>query len=242
MENPLMSSDAWIRLFGVIVSLLQAISWPLIVVFILLYLRAPLTRFLDNIIEVTLKAGPIETSAKRKQIEAAASLGAATVVGSKQNDGREGNSVPDQEAVREITDLIGQAFTTNAAHRLDGVQVLWVDDIPANNLYERLALEATGIRFTFSTSTETALKELQQRKYYAIISDMGRPGDPRAGYTLLEKIRAMNITIPFIIYAAGGNKLEHQAEAKKRGAYGSTNDPQTLFELVIAALSLPGQK
>jgi DNA-binding NtrC family response regulator len=35
----------------------------------------------------------------------------------------------------------------------------------------------------------------------AIISDMGRPSDPQAGYTLLDKVRSSGNQIPFVIYA-----------------------------------------
>ncbi len=96
-------------------------------------------------------------------------------------------------------------------------------------------LEALGIQFTISKSTEDALERLERKHYDLIISDMSRPPDQQAGYTLLEQVRARNITTPFIIYA-GSKKPEYIAEARKRGAFGTTNDPQELFELVVAAL------
>lgn len=65
---------------------------------------------------------------------------------------------------------------------------------------------------------------------------MGRPPDPRAGYTLLEKIQEMKITTPCIIYAAGGRIPEHQVEAHRKGAFGSTSGADGLFELVIKAI------
>src|SRR5205085_12233552 len=68
-----------------------------------------------------------------------------------------------------------------------------------------------------------------------IISDMSRPPDKYAGYTLLEKMKSMDITTPFIIYASG-KKPEYVAEAKRRGAFGSTNEPQELLEMVIQAI------
>ncbi len=74
-----MDFNQWAKLLELFISILQTIIWPLIVLLILFYLRKPLNKFLDDLIEVTFKAGPIETTAKRQQvIEAAASLGAAT--------------------------------------------------------------------------------------------------------------------------------------------------------------------
>lgn len=115
--------------------------------------------------------------------------------------------------------------------------VLWVDDLPSNNVYERRTLEELGIRFTISTSTDDALGKLIRHRYDVIISDMGRPPDNRAGYTLLEEARRMGIKSPFIIYASS-DRPEHKAEAQMRGALGSTGTPSILFDLVKQALDL----
>ena len=64
-----------------------------------------------------------------------------------------------------------------------------------------------------------------------MISDMSRPGDARAGYTLLDAIKARGLDLPFVIYAASSDAA-FEAEAKKRGATGETNSPIKLLELV----------
>jgi CheY-like chemotaxis protein len=68
-----------------------------------------------------------------------------------------------------------------------------------------------------------------------IISDMGRPPDQQAGYTLLRALRAQQIQTPFVIYA-GSNRPEHKRQAASEGAQGSTNDPVELFAYVIQAI------
>jgi CheY-like chemotaxis protein len=236
-----MDFNQWEKLLEVFLSFFQTISWPLIVLFIVLILRTPLKKFLGDIIEFNLKAGPIETTAKRQQIiEVAASLGAATAVwqvGTQNNE-----NIPTIEKAEEITNVVkvvDRLITPAAARQLEGSTVLWVDDKPINNTYERKALQALGIQFTISKSTENALEKLKEKNYDLIISDMGRPPDQKAGYTLLEKVKAMHITTPFIIYA-GSKRPEHIAEARRRGAFGTTNDPQELFELVISALKNEG--
>jgi hypothetical protein len=45
----------------------------------------------------------------------------------------------------------------------------------------------------------------------------------------------MHITTPLIIYASG-KKPEYIAEARRRGAFGDTNEPRELFEFVVHAL------
>jgi hypothetical protein len=66
-------------------------------------------------------------------------------------------------------------------------------------------------------------------------SDPQAPYDKRAGYTLLDKLRDQHILTPFIIYA-GSSLLEHQAETRRHGGLGTTNDPQVLFKMVIDAI------
>ena len=113
--------------------------------------------------------------------------------------------------------------------------VLWVDDRPNNNVHERQALEALGGRFVLAKSTDEAVEKLNRGSCDAIISDMGRPPDPRAGYTLLDKLRGAGDRTPFIIYA-GSRDPEHRAEAIQHGAVGCTNRPDELFEMVLRAL------
>ena len=63
--------------------------------------------------------------------------------------------------------------------------MLWVDDRPENNVYERQAFEEQGLHFRLALSTEEALQILKQEKFAAIISDMGRKEGPKEGYVLL---------------------------------------------------------
>jgi CheY-like chemotaxis protein len=195
-------------------------------------------RLLDATAARNIKAGPIETTAKRQQlIEVATSLGAATA--HWQDKTQDDLQLADAEKAREIAQVVNQILTPGTSRQLAGSSALWVDDRPINNLYERQALEALGIHFTISKSTEDALEKVGRKHYDVIISDMGRPPDQHAGYTLLEKVKGMQIATPFIIYA-GSKRPEHITEARKRGAFGTTNDPQELFELVVSALIKKG--
>lgn len=145
------------------------------------------------------------------------------------------NNKPVPERETETAERISELITPNASRQLAGATVLWVDDRPENNMYERQALEQLGIRFTLSTSTEDALEKLQYGNYTVIISDMGRPPDKQAGYTFLEEIRKRGVTIPFIIYA-GSRSTEHTAETRRRGGLGTTNMPTELFEMIVDAI------
>jgi HEAT repeat protein len=141
------------------------------------------------------------------------------------------------EAAREIAGVVAQAVTPQVARRLSEARVLWVDDRPENQTYERQTLEALGIRFTLSATTEDALEMIRLSQYDAIISDLGRPPDPRAGYTLLDALRKGGDQTAFIIYSASGSLPENKAEATKRGAFGITDKTQDLFRLVLSAIT-----
>lgn len=229
-----MSADQFTKLMEVITALAQTLGWPLIVLFLAIYFGAPLKKFLSDVGEFSLKAGTsgLEATAKRQQIEAAALLGAASA--SRPSDVSTPKP-PDENKAREIANVVSQAVQAKAMRRLAEASLLWVDDNPSNNLYERKALEALGLRFTISTSTNDALEKLRTYKYDVIISDMGRPPDKQAGYTLLAEKQKMGEKTPFIIYA-GSDAPEHKAEARQKGAAGSTNDPQELFQLVLGAI------
>ena len=114
-------------------------------------------------------------------------------------------------------------------------KILWVDDRPENNVYERKAFEALGLRFTLALTTDEALEIMSHNKFAAIISDMGRKEGPREGYKLLDAIRESGDDTPFFIYA-GSNLPEHKREAEKHGGQGSTNNAQELFEMVTKAV------
>lgn len=87
-------------------------------------------------------------------------------------------------------------------------EILWVDDRPENNVYERKTLEKYGLNFTLALSTQQALLNLHKQKFSLIISDMGRKEGPQEGYVLLEEVRKIDKTIPFIVYA-GSRRAEH---------------------------------
>ncbi len=110
--------------------------------------------------------------------------------------------------------------------------ILWVDDRPENNTFERQAFEKTGLRITLALSTTEAFERLSQSKYAAIISDMGRKEGPREGYVLLDRLRKEGNDTPLVFYAAS-NAPEHKRETQKHGGQGCTNNAEELFEMVI---------
>jgi CheY-like chemotaxis protein len=163
----------------------------------------------------------------RMQFAAVASLAAASA---KNQDSVPGSSLD------RIIEVVRRTNPTELRSS-DGWRrrVLWVDDRPENNVYERQAFQAIGIEFTLALSTQDALARIAQEKYAAIISDMGRKEGPREGYVLLDELRRSGDRTPFFIYA-GSRAPEHRQETVEHGGQGCTNNPQELFQMVTRAV------
>lgn len=228
-----MSVDDIVKLIDSITQLINVLIWPGVIVFILVRFGQDLRKFFSNLGELTLKGAGFEASLnlKKKQAEATAALAAAAA---SQPDGDIAREYPTQ-GVKIAADVVAKAVTPKVIREASRSSVLWVDDRPNNNIYPRQALETVGVNFVLAKSTDEALQYISRRRFDAIISDMGRPPDPRAGYTLLDKLRDSGDKTPFIIYA-GSRAPEHIAEARQHGAVGCTNDSNELFEMVLLAL------
>jgi len=222
------NSEETTRLISAVAQLLGVLVWPAVVLFFILWFRRSLASFIGNIGELSFKApGGLEATARSK--EAAAALGAAAATRAPSDAGGPAPAADPREIAEAIPSPRDQ-------RRLQGARILWVDDRPDNNVFERQALEALGIQIDISTSTEDALATISRRPYDMVISDMGRPPDARAGYTLLDRLRETGNRTPFVIYASS-RAPEHVREARQHGAIGSTNLPQELVEMVTTALA-----
>lgn len=198
-----------------------AALWPVVVVAVVLLFRRPLIDLLRRD-SVAIEAPGFKLSAQREK-EAAEAYAAAMA--------ERGAGSPGTDAAHaEVRDVAGVVEILGYRPHL-----LWVDDRPSNNSYERATMAALGMTFDLSADTADALERIRRTRYDLIISDMGRPSGQTAGYRLLETLRAAGNTTPFIIYAASADP-EHFDEAVRRGAEGSTNRPDVLIEFVTAAL------
>ncbi len=163
----------------------------------------------------------------KMQMAVVASLTAATAK----------SDTPASEAeLHKIVETVRATGTAAGSGDGERNQILWVDDRPENNTYERRALQGVGLRFTLALSTDEAFERLSQTKYGAIISDMGRREGPREGYALLDRLRKEGDRTPLFFYASS-NAPEHKRETREHGGQGCTNNAQELFEMVTRAVS-----
>jgi CheY-like chemotaxis protein len=138
--------------------------------------------------------------------------------------------------LHKIVEVV-RAATPRSPDIADGWRnhILWVDDRPSNNIHEREAFEALGLRCTTALSTDEAFERLARDKFAAIISDMGRREGPREGYALLDRLRQMGDRTPLFFYAAS-NAPAHKRETQEHGGQGCTNNAQELFAMVTRAV------
>lgn len=224
-----MTFDQAIRLLETIALLLSAVAWPAFALIAAWTILPAVLRTMSDSDNVSVDMFGFKAAfTKQKNLAVTALVDAARA-------GVTGKS--DTVNPTLAKDVVARAVTPNSVKKLDGRKILWADDRPSNNSSARQAFEALGIRFDFALNTDEAIRLLRNQHFDLVISDMGRPPDAKAGYTLLDQLRSAGNSIPYVIYSSAGSDLENQAEARRRGALGSTNSSNDLFQIVITELT-----
>lgn len=210
-----------------IAAMLGAVAWPFVFLVFFLVFHRPIRKMLTAISELQIKR--FKVGSLEAEVQTGLALGRAA--GQKQLPAPSPEVIEGLEVALVETKKKGKSL----AETLAGSVILWVDDTPKSNLYEKSALESLGARFVVVEDTATAVGVIDTTHFDLIISDMARPGDTQAGYTLLEAIRARGCKSPYIIYA-GEKKPEQVQEAQRRGAR-TTNDPTELTAMVVSEIT-----
>lgn len=159
-----------------------------------------------------------------------ASLAAATAA----RDSGDGQSESGGNAQKFNVSGLVRALRKTRPDANKQTRILWVDDRPESTSYERQAFEGLGYSISLALNTAEALKYADAGEYSVIISDMARKEGTEEGYKLLQQLRDYQIRTPFFIYT-GSNVDRVRRSAQAKDAQGITNDPQELFEMVVAA-------
>lgn len=226
-----MTIDQFIKLIEVCAKLLSALAWPLLVLFIVTKLLPSILRTIPDWENFQFEIFGLKGIVARKKAQASEALSAAA---RKPVEGS--TALQADENARSAEAVVERTVTPSVVRKVENARILWVDDRPSNNTHERQAFEALGIKVDLAENTNDALNMIGVQNYNAIISDMGRPPDSRAGYTLLESLRQAGNQTPFVIYA-GSNSPEHRAETRLRGGVDSTNRADELFQIVTTVIT-----
>ena len=118
-------------------------------------------------------------------------------------------------------------------------RVLWVDDRPANNEYERKLLREHGIVFDNVVSTTEAIEQLGNEAYDLVITDLGRKGSSdrssTAGAAFLDQPVMREGGPPVIVYA-GSWAVAQRADLVQRGAVDVMANREALIATVLEIL------
>jgi hypothetical protein len=112
---------------------------------------------------------------------------------------------------------------------LSCARLLWVDDLPRNNLREMKILRRLCVQIDLARSTAEAEQCLHRAVYDIVISDMYREGDPKSGEAMVFAIAESPIPPPLIYYV--GEEREPPT-----GTFGLTTRPDELFQLIVHAM------
>jgi CheY-like chemotaxis protein len=214
------TGDQLAHIIGAITTLL----WVLLAAYVIWLLRQPLAAAVGRL--ATFEAFGVKFA-----LSGGAALDAAIELAQKNPDWPVEVPAADRKAALDRANANRSVF--------EGAEILWVDDRPSNNRNEARMLRSFGALITFAATTEEALRALrigaeQHQPFDIILSDISRdlPGsDPTAGLTMLPQLRDAGFQQPVVFYVG---RLNAGVPA---GAFGVTNRPDQLLQLVIDALS-----
>lgn len=206
------------------ISAIAALLWPALILIALLMFRNPLRRVIQSAErrKWTLKVGGQELG-----MEELSNQQNAMIADLQKQVGALNRIVGDLPLKAHVSEAVTEEPA--AAHA-----VLWVDDYPENNALLIEQLQRNAVRVDLAKSTSEAISFLNQRRYGAVLSDMGRTEKgvevPDAGLRLLRTVRASGQDIPFLFYTSSFAARTYGQEATEEGATVITSSPTVLFE------------
>ena len=114
---------------------------------------------------------------------------------------------------------------------LRGARVLWVDDHPENNAWERELLRSLGVVIVSVESTRSAVASLRAESFDVMISDIRRDSEPVDGIDGAMQIRDATPTLPIVFYIQDVTSRQIPEPAS-----GLTNEPNELLHLLLDRL------
>ena len=144
-----------------------------------------------------------------------------------------------RESFSEDVSALVNAIPVLATIPRRAARVLWVDDRPSNNEFERKKLRPYGIIFDNVVSTAEAVEQLANEHYDLVITDLGRAhssdSSQTAGASFLKHPAVSQGGPPVIVYASRW-ALRQKDELLRLGALEVTASRQQLIDSVLGVL------
>jgi CheY-like chemotaxis protein len=133
------------------------------------------------------------------------------------------------QAVRSASSGLRRAEMVEKVMR--GARVLWVDDHPEHNAWERELFRSLGVVIVSVESTRSALACLETEPFDVVVSDIARDDESGDGVEGARQIRRAMPSLPIVFYVGSLTSREVPEVAS-----GITNDPNELLHLVLDRL------
>lgn len=212
------------------------LSWPPIVLFIVLYFQKEIRTVLPILSKRLRRASFVGNTLEFSEMDVKAISNAI-------ESGAEQLKDKPEELVKFVKNQVGKLPSVGSKKYLDFSvfskrSILWVDDEPLNNYIEMNLFKQYGSHINFVNSTDEAKTILRLNSFDLIISDIHRienaQSNPDAGYELLEYLKGQNIKIPLIFYTGSVRRVNL---SKAKGAFGMVDEASDLFAMAIDALT-----
>ncbi|NOT27712.1 MAG: hypothetical protein HOP16_16620 [Acidobacteria bacterium] len=145
-----------------------------------------------------------------------------------------GLHVVDEGLLKEAEAIFGLSSALRRARMvapvLQGARILWVDDHPENNTWERSLLKTFNAETTTVETTRSALACLESERFDIVLSDGRRENVPDEGLRALPSIEKASAEASVIFYVGA------LRSGRPAGAFGITNEPNELLHLILDAL------
>lgn len=171
-------------------SLVEAFSqliWPFIILIIFFCLLKPIRSLIE-----TLKGRSFKIKIGDKEIEVGEYMAQQT------------------QLIKDLQNKVIEKQDSGASGEPSAFRVLWVDDVPMNNVLLESKLMEYGAKIDHALSTGEALSNCNAFQYDVIISDMGRKEGADfiydAGCRLLKEIREQDKDLPFMLFTNPQNE------------------------------------
>jgi hypothetical protein len=114
--------------------------------------------------------------------------------------------------------------------------ILWLDDNPANNIFDIEKLRRSGIRVDISLTTDDALKLSRRQTYDAIITDLHRSengtDNDLAGVDFVEAFRKIDRQTPVAVYTGRYARLRRD-DLLRQGATAAFSSVTELYGFLL---------
>jgi CheY-like chemotaxis protein len=202
---------------------IAALLWPVVVAALIFRLLPVISRYISQSDSIDLEVGGNKISIQR----------ASDQLRNQINDLQD--KVNQLESGTAIAAPELPAVTTPPATRK---AVLWVDDRPDANVYERARLRDEGYQIVQATSTTAALNAVQsQGPFEVIVSDMARIEaggrlNPTAGMDLLRQIRGTDQQTPVVFYSSARSLEPVKPDLARFANVSYTTSPSELMRIL----------